>query len=103
MADTSTKATVDIEINSQSAKRRLSELETKLADLNKKKAEFERTGNTAGLVKIEKDIQKVSRQMNTARTNAQKCEAALKKLNSASPKELRMVLRQLQNDLNHIE
>lgn len=103
MADTSTKATVDIEINSQSAKRRLSELETKLSDLNKKKAEFERTGNTAGLVKIEKDIQKVSRQMNTARTNAQKCEAALKKLNSASPKELRMVLRQLQNDLNHIE
>lgn len=103
MADTSTKATVDIEINSQSAKRRLSELEMKLADLNKKKAEFERTGNTAGLVKIEKDIQKVSRQMNTARTNAQKCEAALKKLNSASPKELRMVLRQLQNDLNHIE
>ena len=70
MADTSTKATVDIEINSQSAKRRLSELETKLADLNKNKAEFERTGNTAGLVKIEKDIQKVSRQMNTARTNA---------------------------------
>lgn len=103
MADTSTKATVDIEINSQSAKRRLSELETKLSDLNKKKAEFERMGNTAGLVKIEKDIQKVSRQMNTARTNAQKCEAALKKLNSASPKELRMVLRQLQNDLNHIE
>lgn len=103
MPDISTNATVNIEVNSQSAKRRLSELEMKLADLNKKKAEFERTGNTAGLVKIEKDIQKVSRQMNTARTNAQKCEAALKKLNSASPKELRMVLRQLQNDLNHIE
>lgn len=103
MPDISTNATVNIEVNSQSAKRRLSELETKLADLNKKKEEFERTGNTAGLVKIEKDIQKVSRQMNTARTNAQKCEAALNKLNSASPKELRMVLRQLQNDLNHIE
>lgn len=103
MPDISTNATVNIEVNSQSANRRLSELETKLADLNKKKAEFERTGNTAGLVKIEKDIQKVSRQMNTARTNAQKCEAALKKLNSASPKELRMVLRQLQKDLNHIE
>lgn len=103
MPDISTNATVNIEVNSQSAKRRLSELETKLSDLNKKKAEFERTGNTAGLVKIEKDIQKVSRQMNTARTNAQKCEVALKKLNSASPKELRMVLRQLQNDLNHIE
>lgn len=103
MPDISTNATVNIEVNSQSVKRRLAELENQLSTLNKKKAEFERTGNTAGLVKIEKDIQKVSRQMNTARTNAQKCEAALKKLNSASPKELRMVLRQLQNDLNHIE
>ena len=84
-------------------KRRLAELENQLSTLNKKKAEFERTGNTAGLVKVEQEIKKVNRQMNTARTNAQKCEAALQKLNSASPKELRMVLKQLQNDLNHIE
>lgn len=103
MPDISTNATVNIEVNSQSVKRRLAELENQLSTLNKKKAEFERTGNTAGLVKVEKDIKKVNRQMNTARTNAQKCEAALKKLNSASPKELRMVLKQLQNDLNHIE
>lgn len=103
MPDISTNATVNIEVNSQSVKRRLAELENQLSTLNKKKAEFERTGNTAGLVKVENDIKKVNRQMNTARTNAQKCEAALKKLNSASPKELRMVLKQLQNDLNHIE
>lgn len=103
MPDISTNATVNIEVNSQSVKRRLAELENQLSTLNKKKAEFERTGNTAGLVKVEKDIKKVNRQMNTARTNAQKCEAALKKLNSASPKELRMVLKQLQNDLNYIE
>lgn len=103
MPDISTQATVNIEVNSQSVKRRLAELENQLSTLNKKKAEFERTGNTAGLVKVEQDIKKVNRQMNTARTNAQKCEAALQKLNSASPKELRMVLKQLQNDLNHIE
>ena len=41
MPDISTNATVNIEVNSQSAKRRLSELETKLSELNKKKAEFE--------------------------------------------------------------
>ena len=49
MADINTKATVEIEVNSQSAKKKLAELETKMADLNKKKAEFERTGNTVGL------------------------------------------------------
>lgn len=103
MADINQQATVQIEVNSESAKRKIAELENKLVDLNKKKQEFEKTGNTAGLVKIEKELQKVDRQMNNARTNAQKCEAALKKLSSASPKELRMTLKQLQNDLNHIE
>ena len=103
MADINQQATVQIEVNSESAKRKIAELENKLVDLNKKKKEFEQTGNTAGLVKVEKELQKVDRQMNNARTNAEKCEAALKKLSSASPKELRMTLRQLQNDLNHIE
>lgn len=103
MADINQQATVQIEVNSESAKRKIAELENKLVDLNKKKQEFEKTGNTAGLVKIEKELQKVDRQMNNARSNAQKCEAALKKLNSASPKELRMTLKQLQNDLNYIE
>lgn len=103
MAEINQQATVNIEVNSESAKRKLADLENKLVDLNKKKKEFEKSGDTSGLVKVEKEIQKVNRQMNNARTNAQKCEAALKKLSSASPKELRMVLKQLQNDLNHIE
>ncbi len=103
MADITQQATVNIEVNSESAKRRIAELENKLDDLNKKKKEFEKSGNTSGLVKTEKELQKVGRQLNNARSNAQKCEAALKKLSSASPKELRMTLKQLQNDLNHIE
>ena len=103
MADITQQATVNIEVNSESAKRRIAELENKLDDLNKKKKEFEKSGDTSGLVKTEKELQKVGRQLNNARTNAQKCEAALKKLNSASPKELRMTLKQLQNDLNYIE
>lgn len=103
MADITQQATVQIEVNSESAKRRIAELENKLDDLNKKKKEFEKSGDTSGLVKTEKELQKVGRQLNNARSNAQKCEAALKKLSSASPKELRMTLKQLQNDLNHIE
>lgn len=103
MAEINQQATVNIEVNSESAKRKIAELENKLTDLNKKKKEFEKSGDTSGLVKTEKAIEKVNRQMNNARTNAQKVEAALQKLNSASPKELRMTLKQLQNDLNYIE
>lgn len=103
MAEINQQATVNIEVNSESAKRKIAELENKLTGLNKKKKEFEKSGDTSGLVKTEKAIEKVNRQMNNARTNAQKVEAALQKLNSASPKELRMTLKQLQNDLNYIE
>jgi len=103
MADITQQATVNIEVNSESAKRKIAELGNKLDDLNNKKKEFEKAGDTSGLVKTEKEIQKVERSLNNARNNAEKCEAALKKLSSASPKELRMTLKQLQNDLNHIE
>ena len=103
MAEISENASVNIEINSESAKRKIAELESKLTSLNQKKAEFERSGDTAGLVRVEKEIAKVGRQLNNARTNAQKCAAAMQRLSESSPKELRMVLRQLQNDLNHIE
>lgn len=103
MPDIRETANVNIEVNSESAKRRIAELTDKLADLTKKKKEFEKAGDTSNLVKTEKEIAKIGRQLNNARTNAQKCEAAMKKLNEASPKELRMVLKQLQADLNHIE
>ncbi len=103
MADINQQATVNIEINSESAKHKIADLENKLADLNKKKKEFEKAGDYRGLAKVQKDLDSANRKLHNARTNAQKCEAALKKLNSASPKELRMTLRQLQNDLNYIE
>ncbi len=103
MANIEQRAQVDIEVNSKSAQHKLAELGNKLDDLNKKKAAFEKAGNLKGVEQMKNEIKKVEGSINRVQTNAQKAEAAMKKLSKASPKELRLVLRQLQNDLEHIE
>lgn len=102
MPDVSTKATVGIELNTQPVGRKIAELETKLDKLNEKKRQFEAAGDQKGLVKIQKEINKVSRQLDTARTASERCKAALAKLNQASPKELRHTFKQLKADLDHM-
>lgn len=103
MPDISTKATVCIELNTQPVGRKIAELETKLDKLNEKKRQFEAAGDQKGLVKIQKDINKFSRQLDNARTASERCKAALAKLNEASPKELQHTLKQLKADLDHME
>lgn len=103
MPDISTKATVGIDLNTQPVGRKIAELETKLDKLNEKKRQFEAAGDQKGLVKIQKEINKVSRQLDTARTASERCKAALAKLNESSPKELRHTLKQLKADLDHME
>lgn len=103
MPDINTKATVGIELNTQPVWRKIAELETKLDKLNEKKRQFEAAGDQKGLVKIQKEINKVSRQLDNACTASERCKAALAKLNEASPKELRHTLKQLKADLDHME
>ena len=67
MPDISTKATVGIELNTQPVGRKIAELESKMDNLIAKKKQFEAAGDQKGLVKIQKEINKVSRQLDTAR------------------------------------
>lgn len=103
MANIEQRAQVDIEVNSKSAQHKLAELQNRLETLNKKKAEFLKAGNMTGYDRVSKQIEGVEKSLNRVQTNAQKAENAMKKLNAASPKELRALLRQLENDLEYIE
>lgn len=103
MSDISTQATVNIDVNNKPAGRKIAELENKMDGLVAKKRQFEATGDQKGLVRIQKEINKVSRQLDNARTASARCQAALAKLNETSPKELRNTLRQLKSDLDHME
>lgn len=68
-----------------------------------KKKQFEAAGDQKGLARVQKEINKVERQLDNARTASARCQAALAKLNQASPKELRFTLKQLKQDLDHME
>ena len=96
-------ANVNIELNTKPAQQRIAELEHKLDNLVAKKKEFEKAGNAKGMAGIQKEIDKTTRQLNNARTASERCQAALAKLNQASPKELQFTLKQLKKDLNQME
>lgn len=103
MPDISTQATVAVDVNNQPAKHKIVELENKMDSLIAKKKQFEAAGDQKGLTRVQKEINKVSRQLDNARTASARCQAALAKLNEASPKELRFTLKQLKQDLDHME
>ncbi len=103
MPDISTQATVSVDVNNQPAGRKIAELENKMDSLIAKKKQFEAAGDQKGLARVQKEINKVSRQLDNARTASARCQAALAKLNQASPKELRFTLKQLKQDLDHME
>lgn len=103
MPDISTQATVAVDVNNQPAKHKIVELENKMDSLIAKKKQFEAAGDQKGLARVQKEINKVSRQLDNARTASARCQAALAKLNEASPKELRFTLKQLKQDLDHME
>lgn len=103
MPDISTQATVAVDVNNQPAGRKIAELENKMDSLIAKKKQFEAAGDQKGLARVQKEINKVSRQLDNARTASARCQAALAKLNEASPKELRFTLKQLKQDLDHME
>lgn len=103
MPDISTQATVSVDVNNQPAKHKIVELENKMDSLIAKKKQFEAAGDQKGLARVQKEINKVERQLDNARTASARCQAALAKLNQASPKELRFTLKQLKQDLDHME
>ena len=103
MPDISTQATVSVDVNNQPAKHKIVELENKLDSLNEKKKKFFEAGDMKSMAKVQKEINKVERQLDNARTASARCQAALAKLNQASPKELRFTLKQLKQDLDHME
>lgn len=103
MPDISTQATVAVDVNNQPAKHKIVELENKLDSLNEKKKKFFEAGDMKSMAKVQKEINKVERQLDNARTASARCQAALAKLNQASPKELRFTLKQLKQDLDHME
>ena len=97
---TQQEAEVILKVNDQNARGKLEKLQAQAADLRQKFAEAFRKGDTRGIDSINKELQKVDKQINNLRINAANIRAAMERLDQASPRELLRTIKLINNELN---
>lgn len=97
---TQEEAEVRLKVNNKDALDKINQLEDEAAKLRQKFSECFAKGDTRGIKKTTEELTKVNKQIQNMRTNAANIEAAMKRLNEASPKELRRTLNMINAELN---
>lgn len=90
---TQEQAEVKLLINDQAAKKTMSSLEEKAENLKKKLGDAIKIGNENEIKKINKELSQTYRTLDGVRTKAKNIEAAMVRLNEASPKELQRTIK----------
>ncbi len=97
---TQQEAEVILKVNDKNAREKFEKLQAQAADLRQKFAEAFRKGDTRGIDSINKELQKVDKQINNMRINAANIRAAMVRLNEASPRDLQRTIKMINNELN---
>lgn len=97
---TQQEAEVILKVNDKNAREKFEKLQAQAADLRQKFAEAFRKGDTRGIDSINKELQKVDKQINNMRINAANIRAAMVRLNEASPRDLQRTINMINNELN---
>lgn len=97
---TQREAEVILKVNSREAEDKLGKLQTQAAELRERFAEAFRKGDTRGIDTINKQLQKVNKEIDNMRTNAANIRAAMVRLDQASPRELQRTMKLINNELN---
>ena len=97
---TQKEAEVILKVNSKEAREKLEKLEAQAKDLRMQFADAFRKGDTRGIDNLNKQLQKVNKEINNMRTNAANIRAAMVRLNEASPRELQRTIKLINNELN---
>lgn len=97
---TQQEAEVILKVNSKEAREKLEKLESKAADLREQFADAFRKGDTRGIDNLNKQLQKVNKEINNMRTNAANIRAAMVRLDEASPRDLQRTIKMINNELN---
>lgn len=97
---TQKEAEVILKVNDKNAREKLEKLQAQAADLRQKFAEAFRKGDTRGIDTINKELQKVDKQINNMRINAANIRAAMVRLDEASPRDLQRTINMINNELN---
>ena len=102
MSDTVTRAVIQTEVGGN-AGAELERLKKRAEDLKDALAEAWKTGDTAAQKKLDKALNETKKQIRAIQNDIVNVEQTLKRLDKASPKELRQTLRSLEKDLKNIE
>lgn len=97
---TQREAEVILKVNSKEAQEKLEKLESQATGLRERFSEAFRKGDTRGIDAINKQLQKVNKEIDNMRTNAANIRAAMVRLNEASPRELQRTIKLINNELN---
>lgn len=100
MATIKDVAEVLIKIDDKEAKKKMPELEKQAEVLRKKFEECFKNGDQKGIKEAEKGLRKVYKEMDALQRRTLDLDSAMKNLSTATPKELKRIMEQLNRELN---
>ena len=103
MASYNTSANVVLTLNGKQADNIMASLERKAEALRKKIDRAASAGDKATMQKLQRELNSTKRVMDQLQGSALKVDDVLRRLDSATPKELNKALRQLKRELNGLE
>lgn len=103
MADITSRATVDLNINGRNARKEMDDLRKSAAEARKEMDRLAEAGDKKGAQKKQKEFQAMERQMRRLQSSAEYFGQTLQMLDKASLKDLRGALRYLNKELETME
>ena len=92
--------TVQLNVNSEQAKKKLDEINQKLDVAKKKKHDAFLVGDAKGIEVYSKEIKKLETQLKNAQTRGETIAKTLKNLDKATPNELKATIRAITSEMN---
>lgn len=94
------RATVEVQVNGEEAKKELQSLESYANNLKGRLAEAYKAGDTKKIKQLEKELRETNAQLKVMRTNTKNIDAAMNNIGLATPKELRNLIRDINAKLS---
>lgn len=103
MSDINTNATVVLNVNGKEAAETLAKLKQRAADYKDAIAKAAKAGDNVGLKKLRKELNDTNRELRAVQSATQSVDAVMRRLDKATPRELRQTLSVLNRQMNDIE
>lgn len=102
MSNYTTNASVNLNVNGKEAEETLARLKLRASDYKDAIAKAAKEGNQAELKKLRNELRATNREIKTIQSATVNVHDVLKRLDSATPKELKSTLKQLTKELNNM-